>query len=161
MKSKKVSFFAACGILLWLILIFWFSAQPVEQSVGLSRRVGTVLARWFEPGFSDWSAKRQEAFVLGIDFAIRKTAHFLEYMILGILLGLVLRGREMSGKAWILAGTALGALLAAGDEFHQLFVEGRTSRWQDVCIDTAGAVLGLCILSLVRRMLSKRKLEKK
>ena len=49
-------------------------------------------------------------------------------------------------SAWI-----AGTLYAASDEFHQLFVEGRTCAFRDVCIDSAGAAAGILIASIIKK----------
>ena len=45
-------------------------------------------------------------------------------------------------NAWIVC-----VLVAAGDEFHQSFVESRGASPWDVMIDSAGAIFGLLIYS--------------
>lgn len=141
-------------------MIFSFSAQPVTESVGLSRKVGQKISEWFVPGFRELSQSEQELHVERIDFGIRKTAHFLEYMVLGIwwaLLVIPTKWRR-TVKTWLCIGAS--ALCAVADEIHQLFVEGRTSRWQDVCIDTAGAVAGILILTGIAGLIYKQKDKK-
>lgn len=160
-RIRNVLFFSACVILLgWMALIFWFSAQPVIRSVGMSREVGMTLAGWFVPGFEQWDQGRQMAFAMEIDFGLRKCAHFMEYMILGILWERMLSNWMVKWKQKVSVAVLGCMLFAAGDEFHQLFVEGRSCRWQDVCIDTAGALTGI-LLILWTRYLIRRKKEKK
>jgi len=63
--------------------------------------------------------------------------------VLGILFCNVLRDykKTLQGIAlWSIAGSALYALT---DEFHQLFITGRSSELHDVGIDTLGASLGV------------------
>ena len=72
-------------------------------------------------------------------------------------------------KKWIAAALcallmlALGATaLAAGNELHQMFSEGRSCEGRDMLIDTGGALLGigaaLLLLWIIRRW--KRAREK-
>lgn len=146
MKLKRMYYLAMVCLLLWMIMIFSFSAQPVTESVGLSRKVGQKVSEWFVPGFKDMPDEKQEAFVVKIDFGIRKTAHFLEYMVLGIWWGFLLLPMEKRGRWKVMAAIGASAVCASADEIHQLFVDGRTGRWQDVCIDTAGAATGILII---------------
>ncbi|MGF0032687.1 VanZ family protein [Bariatricus sp. SGI.154] len=71
---------------LWMALIFMFSAAPADDSSELSLSVGCVIADVFIPEFSDWSDARQEAFIERIDYPVRKCAHASEYAVLGTLL---------------------------------------------------------------------------
>jgi VanZ family protein len=76
------------------------------------------------------------------DFVLRKLAHMTEYAILAVLLVRAL-GREL--PAWLLA-----VAYAATDEFHQRFVSGRHASPVDVCIDAAGAAIGILVLQRAR-----------
>lgn len=75
---------------------------------------------------------------------IRKAAHITEYAVLAALIFLRLEsgGRKRFFTAW-----GLGALTGAIDETLQIFSH-RGSQVQDVLIDAAGALLGLCIAAL-------------
>lgn len=71
-----------------------------------------------------------------------------EYGILSVLLYIWIGQWEMSFLRR--GGTAVGAaaVYAATDEIHQLFVAGRSGRFSDVCIDSAGALLGVAVFAL-------------
>ena len=86
-----------------------------------------------------------------IHFAVRKSAHFIEYAILGILLLRALRASYPAAPRQFLLALMLCALYAATDEFHQLFVKGRESSVHDVLIDTCGATFGLTIFYFCTR----------
>ena len=106
---------------------------------------------------------------------MRKTAHATEYAILGLLAaGVYLpgslkqknekeltekkeSGRYMNGGATeicreLLIPWAIAAAYAATDEFHQLFVPGRSGQFSDVVLDSAGVLAGLLILAAVRKI---------
>ena len=72
-----------------------------------------------------------------------KVAHLLEYMPFGYLLGRVIHDRAPAlswQKIWL--GVILGAFLyALSDEFHQMFVAGRSSDILDAVADTTGAAI--------------------
>lgn len=89
---------------------------------------------------------------------LRKLAHFTEFMTLGLCLrwlwGMVL---QKLPKQLILSLSA-AFLTACIDETIQAFVPGRGPGFRDVMIDTAGAVLGIMILTLIHYSKS-RKLE--
>lgn len=151
MKRKHIFHILVLALIFWMALIFSFSAQNSDQSASLSGEVGRKVASIFVPGFQTWEESRQDQFVEKIDFLVRKTAHFTEYMVLGMLWLLCLqsnpKGRfTMRQNMWI--GISASACFAMSDEFHQLFVAGRAGRWMDVGIDTAGAITGVCLVGI-------------
>jgi VanZ family protein len=71
------------------------------------------------------------------DLVLRKLAHAAEFAVLGALL---LRATSRAGLAF-----ALGALYAASDEAHQVFVPGRMGSPLDVAIDLVGVAAGVLL----------------
>lgn len=95
-------------------------------------------------------------------FFVRKTAHFTEYAILGLLFYLNLRhhsSQKQSPKFFALA-ILFSALYACTDEFHQLFVPGRTGQPFDVLVDTLGATFGCLIVLAVQKIRSRLALRR-
>jgi VanZ family protein len=93
-----------------------------------------------------------------VHFFFRKLAHLTEYAIFSSLLYASLQ--KGGPLAWR-ARTALGCVLIAGvysltDEFHQLFVPGRTGSLVDSGIDTAGASLGMLVVYANDRLFHAR-----
>lgn len=80
-----------------------------------------------------------------------------EYAVLAILFGLTIR--EYKKEPWLLPALAATAAYAATDEFHQLFVPGRSGQLKDVLIDTAGGALGLVLLALILYLKRRRKMK--
>ena len=92
---------------------------------------------------------------------MRKSAHFSEFMLLAVLVMLFIRSFD---KGIIPSGAisvAFSAFYAGTDEFHQSFVPGRGCMFTDVLIDTAGALFGVLILSLLILIISRVKRKKK
>jgi len=88
-----------------------------------------------------------------IEFPVRKAAHMTEYAILALLLlGTITKDRIT--RKQLLAVICLVAAYAATDEYHQLFVPGRSGQVRDVVIDTVGGTLGLGAWLAVRRLLT-------
>jgi VanZ family protein len=83
-----------------------------------------------------------------------KIAHVIEFSLLGFFLSLGYF-KTFSFPSFIKAVLVFftGLPLAILDEWHQLFVRGRTSAIEDVIVDAAGIVCGI----LVYRYLGKRK----
>ena len=147
--------------ILWMAVIFSFSARPGSVSEEDSGRVGLLIGEIFVPGFEDWSVEEQQAFAEAVDHPVRKTVHASEYALLGLLTaGAYIsngkKGAAGSIRAGILIPWLIATVYAATDELHQLFVPGRSGQLSDVVLDGAGALAGLLILGTVRYMLRKK-----
>lgn len=146
-------------VILWMAIIFSFSAQPADESEQMSLSVGHVAGLFFADGYEDWPQERQDAFAERIDHVVRKAAHFTEYAVLGVLLALMYRAYGHKGKRLFLLSAGTGSLYAATDEFHQLFVEGRSCQPTDWGIDTCGVIAGAAVVFLLWRGVGRRKRE--
>ena len=51
----------------------------------------------------------------------------------------------------------LSFIYACTDEFHQMFVSGRSGEWLDVMIDTTGATIGIIIINIIFKVVCKIK----
>ena len=90
-----------------------------------------------------------------VHLCIRKTAHAVEYAILGFLIWRVVHSAPAlaahpSGWHFRFA-LLLAALYAATDETHQLFVPSREAAVHDVLLDACGAGFGLALTWLAVR----------
>lgn len=155
-NRKKFSIYLVCMVI-WMGVIFSFSAQPAEESTNTSVGFGMKIADIFVTDFRNMPENEQMQFVERYDFWIRKTAHFCEYTVLGILCALMLVQTRWKFRKSVLMGTIICALAASSDEIHQLFVSGRAGRWQDVCIDTAGALTGIVAVMVYVCFLNKER----
>lgn len=95
-----------------------------------------------------------------LDFLLRKLAHLTEYGILSLFVFHCFK--EGRRSAWNFR-VALWSILIAGaysltDEFHQIFVPGRTPSIKDCGVDTIGATLGMVFLFCFTRVLPSRRL---
>ena len=89
-----------------------------------------------------------------MSFIVRKCGHFTEYAILGGLLATTAeRGEE---PALVRAHWLPAAFVALADETIQLFVPGRSGQLSDSALDCAGALVGFCLVLLVRRLMARR-----
>lgn len=136
------------AVLLWMGLIFGFSGQTGERSSALSGGVLHGLFSALVPGFRDMSGAAQAELMGPWQLWIRKTAHFLVYLVLGALTALAAGSHPLRRRWKFLLPAALCLLYAAGDEFHQSFIPGRAPQVRDVCIDFAGALTGILLTRL-------------
>ena len=88
---------------------------------------------------------------------LRKVAHASEFCILGILVYTCLKAFNIKKYKIILFSILLSFIYACTDEFHQSFVQGRTSQFTDVLIDTAGAVIGVLFINFIFYLINKKK----
>src|SRR5580704_13500141 len=118
--------------LVWAVVISAFSTG-VFTSENTSRIIIPLL-RWLLPHASPETLSE-------LHHLIRKSAHFIEYFILSLLVLRGIRaGRKESHLGWALVAIGIVGGYAALDEFHQSFVPGRTAAVTDVLLDTAGGV---------------------
>ena len=86
MKRKKTGMIWLIFTIIWMSVIFSFSAKKAVESEGMSHSVGKEIGRLIVPQFTSWSEERQEQFAKMIDFPVRKCAHATEYAVLGVLI---------------------------------------------------------------------------
>lgn len=135
-------------LLLWMSYIFIMSAKPADESQKLSFDVGFVVGHFFRPSFGEMTQSEQLTYVEAGDHLIRKSGHFVEYAILGILVSgnvLAWTGVHPIRKKFLLSW-GLGAGYAASDEIHQLFVPGRSGQISDVLLDSGGVLTGILLV---------------
>jgi hypothetical protein len=77
-----------------------------------------------------------------IDLLVKKGGHAIGYALLGLSYFYALPGRLSIPYRGVMA-LLMAVLFSLSDEFHQSFVEGRTSSLRDVLIDMGGASLAL------------------
>ena len=143
-------------IVLNCITIFYFSNQNAQTSGGSSGRVVKWITQII-PGLRDLEeaekVKVQEEIMQPI---VRKLAHFSIYTLLGILTmscALTYKGTNYQRG---LITFLFGLLYACSDEFHQLFVMGRSCEMRDVLIDTLGSFVGILIYYKIKLYINKR-----
>ena len=141
MKKRKLVF--ASMVIVWMSIIFLLSSRTSEVSTNDSNRIGLLIGKTFVPNFEEWNEERQMEFAKNIDYPIRKTAHALEYAILGILLAGALVDEKKRQRVRILIPWVLGTFYAVTDEFHQFFVPGRSGQVSDVALDSTGVLIGV------------------
>ena len=146
-KRKIISWLA---VILWLVLIFILSAQPVLKSNGLSKSIAEKVIKIIKKISPDKNIS------LGrFNHYLRKTAHFFFYMILGILMMNVLKMMKVKGVKRIALALLICVLCAMLDEFHQLFVPGRGAQVKDVIIDSIGAIVGIGLYGIWGKLIKR------
>lgn len=147
---KKI--FKLMLLILWMILIFCFSNQNADDSSKLSSGVIVRVANVFVK--DDLTKDKKNKLIDKYTFIIRKAAHFSVYLILGVLSINLLSSFDI--KRIITFSILLCFVYACTDEFHQLFVMGRSCEMRDVLIDTLGSFVGILIYNKIKLYILKR-----
>lgn len=144
-KAPRLILFWALAVG-WIAVLFFFSGQTAAESGRLSGALAD-----FVRGIFPFNRIPPDQ----LEHVLRKLAHFSIFALEGFLLCLAMT--ESSGE--ISVGAVLSVIactgLAAANELHQMFSEGRSCEGRDVLIDTGGALLGvgaaLLLLWIIRR----------
>ena len=122
-----------------------FSAQNGDESSELSQGfLRTFILRFTPDNIS-------EDIVNMMEYIIRKCAHMTEYAVFGILVFYQIKLYRLFEKEWnrIVMAVICVMIYASTDEIHQLFVGGRSGRFTDVLIDTAGGFIGILAAAFI------------
>ena len=139
--------------IVWLLVIFIFSAMNATSSSSLTDSVLEVVEY-----IRNRSSIIDNLFTTltqnhSLFFIIRKMAHMFVFCVLQIISFSVFRTLNMSYlKSAIFSMLAVFGY-ACLDEFHQLFVPGRSGQFTDVMIDTLGGIIGLSISTIFTLLL--------
>ena len=136
---------------LLMVFIFIQSALPADLSRQESGVIVLLLSRILSVD--------QES----LSFAVRKCAHFTEYMLLGMSLFMTVR-EYLTGSSPAKEGLSvvqpvsliIGTLYAVTDEIHQRFVPGRSYEIRDILIDNCGVTAGVLVMTLFMSIRGRR-----
>ena len=143
-------------LVIWILFMFGHSMTPGDLSSQESSKALTLLLWAFHKlGMeAEWLTEH----------IVRKTAHFCEYGVFGILLSLYKNSRpkrRYGQRAWppeeiysIMLAVILVPLL---DETIQLFVSGRSGQIPDVWLDMAGSAAGVLFSQMILLLLQRQK----
>ena len=130
----------------WIAVLFFFSGQNAADSSALSGWFVDFVRKLFP--FNRIPADQ-------LIYVVRKLAHFCIFALEGFLLCLAMtqsfRDRSAGAVLSVIACTAL----AAANELHQMFSEGRSCEGRDVLIDIGGALLGIAAAMLLLRLIRR------
>ncbi len=136
-KKKVIKWFI---LILWLGIIFAFSHQANSGEFTKNIIADTIEVK-VETDTND--------FLDIINFIARKGAHISEYIVLTLIIFSLAREYTEDEKKIIVIGLIGCIIFAAGDEFHQYFVPGRSALVTDVLIDFIGAIIALIIYKII------------
>ncbi|MCH4119957.1 MAG: VanZ family protein [Atopobiaceae bacterium] len=136
------------ALLVWILFVWGHSlvAGPSSDADSLSwvARLAPVLDALGVVG------------VRARNHVVRKTAHFCEYLVLGLLDHAAMRPAWRRPRSRVLPAVLVAALVPCVDETIQLFVPRRLGSPADVLLDMCGAACGLALAAVVRRLRARR-----
>ena len=136
-KSKLREIFP---ILVVILFIWGHSMMPHSASFRESGFIFRLFKFLFGPGFIS-------------EFLIRRSAHVIEYAVLGAMLSAFCFQKQTFWKwGWVLN---LGCLVAFMDETIQIF-SGRTARITDAWLDLSGVLAGALFVIALKRVTKKK-----
>lgn len=144
---KKAISLVLC--LLWFGFIFYNSTKSGD--VSNARSYNMLNKARSEYRQADGETKKQysslpkNAREEKLNLIVRKNAHAFEYCVLAILVSITLFQFGLRGRRAIIYIMFICLFYAVLDEFHQIYVPGRTSSVMDVLIDFAGALIGMAL----------------
>lgn len=142
--KKIISFIV---LILWMIVIFSFSSADANKSTGTSDKVITTMIEIKDKITNNETPNNEkEIIVKNSSFYIRKIAHITEYLILGFLMFNLLKQYSVTN---IYYAIGLSILYSCTDEFHQLFISGRSGSIRDILIDSIGILIGTYLYKLL------------
>lgn len=144
---KKTIFYIILCIL-WMGVIFNFSSKNSNQSNGSSKKLIYNCTSLYEKIFNKDIDK--EMIIKKFNNPVRKLAHYSIYFLLGILvykLFMITRIKKKEILAIIIC-----TLYAITDEFHQLFVSGRSGQLRDILIDCLGSITVIILIKIIMKI---------
>ena len=139
-KKYGSLFFCILVTIAVIAVTAWSSSQTGAVSGGNSRNLVRKILKFLSVDYTSAMLSRY-------DHLLRKAAHFILYFILGCsLTGIYCRQKRVPT---VLAVIPTGAVLAALDEFHQKFSDGRSPMVTDVLLDTCGVAAGCFLVTVV------------
>lgn len=130
-------------MIIWMIVIFVMSNTNGNDSSSQSNFFANIVLQFVNINKET------------LTFIIRKAAHMSEYAILALLTYYALTKIAFNKKIIFQITFLISFLYACSDEFHQLFISGRSGQFTDVLIDSAGCL----IMLLFSYLWQKRKNE--
>lgn len=155
-KQKLKIYISWAAVLLYLAMIFYFSAQDGTSS----HKVSFELLQYIKLLIilmPEWLQDCLAGIYYNTEFLLRKAAHFTEYFILSLLFYRAMSVSGVKARKGMLITLVFCFLYAVSDEVHQIFVPGRVFAVTDILIDTLGAALGVAIIYARRIVLAGKK----
>ena len=140
-------------IIFWMGLIFSFSSDT--GSVSTKKSDGLIINVIESIYNRELSSEEKEMWTSYLIRPVRKGAHLVVYLILGILILSFVNEFMILDYRALLLSLFVSFLYACSDEIHQLMVPGRSGQLSDVILDTVGSGIGILLFTFIMRKWKK------
>ncbi len=125
--------------IIWMGIIFTFSNQKSVTSTNSSQSlIKSTIINVYKLFNNDATKEEVDNIVNILDVPVRKMCHFMEYLILAVFVLFMLKSYGITN---LYLTILICFIYACTDEFHQLFVLGRSGNIVDILIDTFGSTV--------------------
>jgi VanZ family protein len=120
----------------------------LSSDVASAEQTNTLLERVLRRLTPDLFERLRPEHLQVLNVALRKTGHFMGYLLLGMLTMRAVRAwRGRHGLADVALGWIAAAVWAGIDEGRQHFLQDRTGSLDDVLLDSLGALTGVILFT--------------
>lgn len=135
------------------MMVIFLSSQPGTKSNDLSKSVTKQIIKAIGKVIvPNTYIKPRKNVMNKLSNLVRKYAHVILYLVLGILVINAFVVNEIRGCKAFFFSLIFCLLYVASDEIHQLFVQGRGAKATDILIDSIGVLIGMEIYSIVYKV---------
>lgn len=153
-------------VLIWMVVIYKLSAMSSNESNSKSKDFISQIAEKIDCD-KDTTSKikknnSKKEIINELNTPFRKCAHASVYFVLSFFIMNMLSQIKRHKSIDYLIASIFCFVYACTDEYHQLFVDGRTGQLLDVLIDTIGTCIGCFMFSILykfKQKISARKIE--
>lgn len=168
MKNKWLKIIVSwLMVIIWMCFIFYLSSMNSYESNHHSKKTITSViektvdtTNKFKITDEHPTKKREEVMTEKLNKPLRKVAHASVYFVLAIFVMYALKATSSYFDKKIIITVLITLIVcifyASSDEYHQVFVSGRTGQFIDVVIDTFGSTLGIISILGVKKLLKNK-----
>lgn len=148
-------------VILWMFNIYYLSNMDSELSNTKSKdTINTVVESSVVVTNKDISKDNLNSIVNALNKPLRKCMHSFVFFILVILFINAFNNSNIRNYKCYLFSIVLSFIYACFDEFHQLYVTGRTGQLMDIGIDMIGVLIGVLVIYIYGLLVKDRNIVK-
>ena len=121
--------------------------------------INTIVESSVVVTYKDISMDNLNSIVNDLNKSLRKCMHSFVFFILVILFINAFNNSNIRNYRCYLFSVVLSFIYACFDEFHQLYVTGRTGQLMDIGIDMIGVLFGVLVIYNYRLLVEEKRLS--